>query len=383
MRLLPVIILVLAFTWGSPGPLAQSADSPIKVFGYFQTSFQQWTAYDDHPDNNTFNLQQMNLFLQKDLGSDWTAFINLEFLNNFSSGRRWGSFSLEEAWIRYRKDNRLQLKIGLLTPIFNNLNEIKNRTPLLPYIIRPLAYETSFNEFIDVDAFTPIQAFTQVYGFIPWNGLKFDYALYLGNSPNINNDPTRGQTGIDTTTTLLYGGRVGLRFNDIKLGFSGTYDNDNVGTRLAPVLSRPISELNELPRRRLGADLSVNIAPFQLEGEFIDVKLGDDPQILKQEVSFYYATLGYHLTEQFFAYGSYWYLDSQVDIASTTSSADEFEDISIPTMGIYYNLTDRVRFKAQHAWVAISNEFRDFGETATAKVSADFRVATVAISVWF
>ena len=42
-----------------------------------------------------------------------------------------GSTKLEEVWVKYRADRRFNLKMGMLIPIFNNLNEINNRTALL------------------------------------------------------------------------------------------------------------------------------------------------------------------------------------------------------------------------------------------------------------
>src|SRR3990172_1998805 len=211
--------------------LAQNDNSNLKIFGYFQNTLIHETGYktvfDSEPDKNSFSLQQLNLFFQKEVASKWRAFINFEFVNNFSSSRRWGSANLEEAWISYRLNPKFNLKFGLLLPIFNNLNEIKNRTPLLPYIIRPIAYETSFESFIPVDEFLPSRAFVQMYGFLPVNNLKFDYAVYLGNSPNVNADPEIGQTGVDTTNTFLLGGRIGLRYKELKIGFSATRDNVN------------------------------------------------------------------------------------------------------------------------------------------------------------
>ncbi len=47
---------------------AQTSDSPLKIFGYFQNEFeyQKATADIDEFDQNTFVLQQLNLFFQKD-----------------------------------------------------------------------------------------------------------------------------------------------------------------------------------------------------------------------------------------------------------------------------------------------------------------------------
>jgi hypothetical protein len=184
---------------------AQVGESPIRLFGYFQTQFAHQDIEND-VSANSFNLQQMNIFAQKDLGKNWTSLINLEFLNTFSSERLWGAFNLEEVWVRYRAGKGFSLKIGLQIPVFNNLNEINNKTPLVPYIIRPLAYETSFSEFIDIEDFIPRRTFLQAYGYFPIENFKIDYAIYAGNSPNIG---TRGdnlvgiQSGVDTTNSFL------------------------------------------------------------------------------------------------------------------------------------------------------------------------------------
>ncbi len=180
-RLRAIIILLMLFIRVC-STHAQFGESPIRIFGYFQNSFQHWTTFEERPKQNSFSLQQLNLFFQKDLGTNWTAFVNFEFLNNFSSGRQWGSAKLEEAWVKYRANMRFNLKLGLLIPIFNNLNWIKNRTPLLPYIIRPLAYETSFSEFILIDVLTPVQAFTQVYGFFPAGKRNLTMRLILATA---------------------------------------------------------------------------------------------------------------------------------------------------------------------------------------------------------
>jgi hypothetical protein len=110
------------------------ADGDLQVFGFFQNAFIHQTEYTATPPfngesaRNSFSVQQHNLFFRKDLDRNWRAFVNHKGFNSFSSSRRWGSLNLEEAWVRYRANS--------------NLNEINNRTPLLPYIIRPLVYDT-------------------------------------------------------------------------------------------------------------------------------------------------------------------------------------------------------------------------------------------------
>lgn len=384
MTLLCAIATLLVSSTAVPTTFAQEKETPIKIFGYFQNSFQQWTAFEDRPKQNSFSLQQLNLFFQKDLGTNWTAFVNFEFLNNFSSGRQWGSTKLEEAWVKYRANMRFNLKLGLLIPIFNNLNEIKNRTPLLPYIIRPLAYETSFSEFILIDVLTPVQAFAQVYGFLPAGEAKFDYAVYVGNSPNINNDPSIGQTGIDTTATFLFGGRLGYRYGELKLGLSATYDKDNAAEELAPELNIPRSELSAIPKTRFGGDLSYNFANFSFESEFIKVSLDKDNPKLERSLDFYYVTLGYHFTEALFIYGSYWFLDSHAALPALPNERKvEDEDIKVATFGASYKMMDKVWLKAQFARVRLDHEEQLLPEGMVTRTEDDFSIFALAVSVLF
>jgi len=377
-----LILCFLLLAIASAG--AQSQEKPLRIFGYFQNSFQQWTAFQERPKQNSFSLQQLNLFFQKDLGTNWTAFVDFEFLNNFSSSRQWGSFNLEEVWVKYRADMRFNLKLGLLIPIFNNLHEIKNRTPLLPYIIRPLAYETSFSEFIEIEVLTPVRAFAQVYGFFPAGEAKFDYAVYVGNSPNINNDPNIDQTGIDTTATFLFGGRLGWRYGELKIGLSATYDKDNAAEELAPELNIPRSELSAIPKTRFGGDLSYDFANFSFESEFIKVSLERDIPKLEQNLDFYYATLGYHFSEELFIYGSYWFLDAHSEIpAPPNERQKEDGNVKIATIGASYSMMDRVRLKAQFARVRLVNEEQLLPAGAFTKREDDFSIFALAVSVIF
>ncbi|MCH8872389.1 porin [candidate division KSB1 bacterium] len=376
-----LILCFLLLAIASAG--AQSQEKPLRIFGYFQNSFQQWTAFQERPKQNSFSLQQLNLLLQKRLGTNWTAFVNFEFLNNFSSSRQWGSFNLEEVWVKYRADMRFNLKLGLLIPIFNNLHEIKNRTPLLPYIIRPLAYETSFSEFIQIEVLTPVRAFAQVYGFFPAGEAKFDYAVYVGNSPNINNDPSIDQTGIDTTATFLFGGRLGWRYGELKLGLSATYDKDNAAEVLAE-LNIPRSELSAIPKIRFGGDLSYNFANFSFESEFIKVSLDKDNPKLEQNLDFYYATLGYHFTEELFIYGSYWFLDAHTGKPALPNGRKEEDgNLKLATIGASYSMMDRVRLKAQFARVKLVNEEQLLPAGAFTKREDDFSIFALAVSVIF
>lgn len=382
--ILPCLI-VLSFT----NIHAQIEESPIKIFGYFQNSFQYWTTMEDRRQQDSFSLQQLNFFLQKDLGRNWTALVNFEFLNNFSSSHQWGAANLEEAWLRYRRNEKFSIKLGLQIPIFNNLNEINNRTPLLPYIIRPLVYETSFGEFYPVEEFVPARAFAQIYGFLPLGQVKLDYAVYMGNSSNVSSGAEASsasrneQTGIDTTTTFLFGGRVGLRYGDLKLGLSATHEKRNDFMYLAPDIGRPRSELKEIPAKRLGGDLSYGFANLWLESEFILVDIDPGIPELNLSLEFYYATLGYYWTERLFVYGSYWITQSKITILFINEDYEEEEEILVPNFGVAYNLSDRIRMKAQYARVSSDDTIRKTLPDAVTKQEDNFSVYSVAVSVFF
>ncbi len=368
MTRLKTIILALLLSCGASPIHAQPSGADLKVFGYFQASLGYRKDLDSTLESKSFSLQQLNLFLQKELAQRWTIFINFELVNSFSSFRNWGAHNLEEAWVNYRHSAQFKLKLGLQVPTFNNLNEIKNRTPLLPYIIRPLAYESSFNEIIALDEFAPGQAFVQLYGFIPAKELKIEYAMFVGNSPNINSDPRRGQTGVDTTKLFLVGGRFGLRTGNFKLGVSATYDHLNFSR--APLAQRySTSSFKKVPRLRLGGDFSLNVGKWLWESEFIRVTYDDDIPELNIDKKFYYGTLGFQLTERFLAYGGYWFIGE---------NALPLRDLDIiaPTVGAAFNLSEAIFVKTQYGPVRFETS-----RPAASETRADYYY--LAISVIF
>ena len=378
-RILCLFGLILAVS----STFAQREEMPIKIFGYFQTTFQHWTAQADHQEFNSFSLQQLNLFFQKDITRSWSAFVNFEFLNNFSSIRQWGSANLEEAWVKYRLNEKFSLKLGLQIPIFNNLNTIKNRTPLLPYIIRPIAYETSFTEFIPIEEFVPHRAFVQAYGFFPSGEVKFEYAAYLGNSPNINDDRERGQTGVDTMSAVLVGGRLGIRYQELKFGISATRENrsDFIGSE--PLFAIATFRFDNILSVRLGGDLSYNVANFSLESEFINVDVSSDIVELGTDLDFYYATLGYNFTDRFFLYGSYWTIKSRAEYLVPENGFINTEEITVPNAGISFNLYDRIRIKGQFAHVSDEYIERDGSGNSRLEKKVSFNIYALAVSVFF
>lgn len=361
-----IALAVLLFLLGAQAS-AQDEKKNLHVFGYFQAALGHQRDVTLLREVKSFTLQQLNLFLRKEVMENWSAFVNFEMVNSYSSQRGWGAFSLEEAWINYRRSDQFKLKLGLLTPTFNNLHEIKNRTPLLPYIIRPVVYESSFSEIVGVDEFAPHHAFVQAYGFIPMRDTKWDYALYLGNSPNINSDPRRGVTGVDTTRKFLVGGRVGVRHGFFKAGVSAAHDNfdthalrDSLITRF-PAFSFPADKFENTERLRLGVDLSFTSDRWLWEAEYIHVSYNFGAGPVDFDKRFAYGTLGYRFKDRLLTYVSYW------DAHENQLPVRNEQAFQVKSFGFAYEANEMLVLKAQFASAhfddAFYHEQRDFNYT--------------------
>lgn len=369
-------LLFLSLWCVSAPAQAQFGESDLRIFGYFQTLFQYQRQDLRDINASSFSLQQLNLFLQKDLAKNWRAFVNVEAVNTFNSKRNWGSLRFEEAWARYRSGVKFNLKVGLQIPTFNHFNEIKNRTPLLPYAIRPLVYESSFEEFVSVDEYLPTRAFIQVYGFLPYEDLKVDYALYVGNSPNINDSSNWGQTGVDTTASLMVGGRVGIRFAGLKAGVSMTRQNTDFFDFATELYGGTTREYQDIIQRRLGFDVSFALNKLYFESEYISVSYEESKAIANVDKDFYYGTLGYELTEAASIYGTYWHTGEDLEIVDFI--------ISIWSAGFAYEVNDRTTLKAQYARVKASEEVKQaFGFALPSVTQAHSNYFAAALSVFF
>ena len=357
-----MISLVLALLI-STGIYGQTDIYGLKLYGFFQTSFLHEktsvvSSYipNDDKTHNSFWTQQMNIFLSKDINDHFSTFINFEFTNTYSSKKNWGAFSIEEAWIKYSRNNLINIKGGLFIPSFNNLNEIKNRTILLPYIFRPFVYETQLGSTIPLSAFVPQSANLGLYGNLPLNELKFNYSIYVGNSEDSyteTNVTPNGTASVDTSKFKLVGGRVGLHYNSIKFGISGTFDRTN----------QSANGVGDVSRMRIGADLSFSLAGFKWESEYIKVKhsLKDtqEAQLLflnsmspfittSLDKEFYYAALSYDITDNIYMYGKY---DNIKDEAAfiTTSGVKGY------SIGGGYKPADDILLKIQYQKVECDN----------------------------
>lgn len=347
-----------------------NAQSDLRLFGYFQgVAYNQTNdittdvyaggnllqSREVNEEYSSFDLQQANIMLQKDFGKGWGMFMNLEWTNNYSSSKQWGAFNFQEAFITYRGNDYFNLKAGMFLQTFNNLNEIINRTPLLPYLIRPFAYESAYDDLRATEDFLPQKALIQINGFIPVGPAKIDYAFNFGNAEDsyFTNPETAGNNqivGISETSLKSVGGRVGLRVSDLKVGGSFTFDSDK-------------QEFGNIPRTRIGADLSYYIAGFTLAGEVIMITedLTDEQTALVESFGFenldkmfYYALLQYDITDNLYAYGLYNYIEDNF----APFIAEGATGIS---GGLGYRITDEILCKAQYQQISIDAAFTQEG----------------------
>jgi hypothetical protein len=348
---------------------AQDAQ-PIDLYGFFQSKFTYIPESPLEKEKSSFSVQQMNLMFRKELGQDFTAFVNLQLTNSFSTERSWGAMDIEEAWMSYKFNDEFSVKAGLLIPTFNNLNEIKNRTPLLPYIIRPSVYESSMGQLVSLDDFVPQRAYIQISGTKMFEDLKLDYALYVGNSdPAYLTSSNSGTlvSGNDTSMFKLIGGRLGIRTGSLKAGISGTYDREKVEEEAGPM----VFSAGDVPRVRIGGDVSFKAGDFNFEGEFILCRFsmsdqskavlrslvqmttnpftGKSPFGVEQDENFYYVNLMYDINEYWFVYGGGSYLQDAAD----TYFAD---GMILPTIGGGFRPIDSVIIKGQYVYVEAKNK---------------------------
>jgi hypothetical protein len=395
---------------------AQNTDD-IYVFGFAQTIFNnkniESVAYpypEGNPVNgipfvfesnfksNTFAAHQINLFFRKTISDDVTFFLNFEATGTFSTNNRSGNFEIPEAWISYAHSDAFNLKLGLLLPRFNNLNEIKNRLPLFPYIIRPPVYEGLFSGIIQLEDYVPQQAFIQFSGdlFITDNILA-DYAVYVGNAESSYNSQLGPGEGSITTEEggalfrgeslskkLLVGGRIGIKnfARDFKFGISSTFDHDNRNELDQRSISRFdgifIPAYGDVPRYRLGADLSFRIRNLDFESEYIGVfhdysDIRNIPQYRNASLNkmSFYANLTYNINEKVFLFGGYGEVRDNSFEFMVPDSPDKAGLIN-KAGGLGYRFLDSVVLKAQYTNLK-------FGENPYTDLKVQFLTAGVSV----
>ncbi len=335
-----VILLGLLFSF-TDTTKAQSSDDDLYIFGFSQVIFNHRyieslvkptlsvpTGYYTESYANSFALHQVNLFFQKPINDRTTFFLNLEASGSYSTKTPSGNFEIPEGWISFQVTDNLEIKTGLLLPKFNNLLEIKNRLPLFPYLVRPLMYETLLSNLFDSEDYKPKNAYFQLYGFNNISdNLILDYAFYIGNAEDsflssipagalgAEEESTALYQGENLNTALLYGGRIGIEneFRTFKFGTSFTIDEDD-RTKIEssffrlPELTTPV--MGEIPRYRLGFDLSFTYKKFAWESEFMGA-FHDHSKVREINVFrnanlnkyFTYGNLTYNITNDFYVFG--------------------------------------------------------------------------------
>ncbi|MFZ4619283.1 MAG: hypothetical protein ACOYNS_01890 [Bacteroidota bacterium] len=330
------------------------------------------------------NIQQLNLFFRKELSQNFTSWISLQFVNNFSStSQNVGKFSLDEVWLKYDYSTALSFKAGLLVPRFNYLHEIKNKTPLLPYISRPLVYESSVSGTIDPSTFLPEKAIAQISGYLPVNDLTFEYSMFVGQLDKNYQQPALESNGIsgglDSVNFKAFGGRAGVKYGDAWFGVSATTDKQLDNMKL------DTTRIQHINRTRIGLDVGYTIYNVFIEGEYIKVSL--DSKVSSKDLGkeFYYATIGYNFTEDLFAYGTFSKLkDKQIDFLSTGMTGT--------LIGAGYRPDPSVVVKAQYSTYNVKDAVvavvlplgPPIGNYATnANLNLDYKTYALAVSVLF
>jgi hypothetical protein len=419
MRPTLLILALYAFCATTSSYAQITGEDDLNIFGYWQGQFlyipedPRFDFRDVIAERNYGKIQQLNLMFSERFSESFGAFINVEFIDNYNSSENWGSLSLEEAWIRYRHSDLLNVKAGQLIPAYGNLNEVKNRFPYLPYIIRPIVYESSFYTIVSLPDYLPNKAFLEAYGAKRFGGLTLDYAAYVGNAgPSYTASSSdlswAANPGHDTSNFNTVGGRVGFRYDDVNLGsvkagFSMAVDKDNweaaqpgaltvvldpsTGAPVIdpatgqPTLAPVMVQFGNLHRHKMNVDFSYRNFGFDLTAEYIMVQY--DPTDAQQaaldafeaqmaatpaqavatrivgkefDKTFYYATLGYRFLEDFYIYGSFNHMDDKL--------SHNLEDgVDLYTFGLNYTVNDNIVIKAQGAQA--ENVKEDFDYTIT------------------
>lgn len=354
MKLKQTVLSLVIMLSLSTAVFGQSDD--LKIFGYFQNNYTYFNVYTGDTQSmstNSFLMQQMNVFLQKNINTQFSAFVNVEFTNSFSLQDSIGGFNIQEAWLKYSPSSLFNLKAGVLIPRFNNFNEIKNRTVLLPYVYRPIAYETYFFTQFGTSEFVPTSANLQVYGDIPVGKLSLNYAAFYGNSETSmeNKNSNFWGPGQDPTPYKMVGGRIGAEYDNLQLGVSVTNDRKNLnqegnGFQMAKY------NLGYVPRTRFGAYLNYSLAGFELEAEIIKVyyNLSDgQKQTLASnplnpasfDKTFDHVNLLYNFTDKLAAYVGYDYMKAEDNFFTASG-------VKIYNYGVSYKATDGILLKAQY-----------------------------------
>ncbi len=377
MKTIHTITMLCALACGMATSVrAQDEYSDLHVFGYLQAAYVEIPESFLGPRSTTFFVQQANLMAAKEFDNHFSSFLNLQFTNGFNSKLGWGTMNLEEGWVKYSYSSALNVKGGLLLPTFNAMLQVRNRTPLLPYIVRPLVYEPLMTDRLNIEAFLPVRANVEVYGSVPIaHALDIEYAVFLGNSESSYIISGQGAgfqvSGMDTSMSKLWGGRIGMATSWMRAGVSMTSDKEN----------QVAFGLGTLPRYRYGADLSVHIAQFSFDGEVLLVRPGMDARqkAVLALVGTFNPALGTDLDRQFLYGTVLWDISEATYVYGglSTLKVDDYKGMAQGvdewTIGGGWRPNENIVLKAQYANIRCTSPF----------FPLDLGLPIIAISVMF
>ncbi len=303
------------------------------------TNDEMGLKFNENLTNSSFAVQQLDIMFTNEFEYNIKTFVDLTFNWNYDSENEWGQLGIQEAWAQYSLGDKLNFQFGQIIPRFNYNNEMRNKLPILPYIIRPVYYENILNSIFNVEDLMPSKSFIQIHGMLPiMSNIRFDYSIFAGNSEDsyilndrdsrafLINDDISG-TDPNGTKQKLLGSRIGIHTasESVRLGFSFTHDYDN---RQDSILKLWKSPTGELERIRLGVDMNFSFSGFELDGEFIYVGYNVDdehldfkeienaPVLMKQKEYYiisYYGSLLYNISNDIFIYARYNVIDNTID----------------------------------------------------------------------
>jgi hypothetical protein len=115
---------------------------------------------------------------------------------------------------------------------------------------------------------------------------------------------------------------------------------------------------------------------FSFSAEYIKV-LYDTDSFVDLDKQFFYATIGYRITEDLFSYFSLYSTQEKYNFSSSEYKHFNTEvSVTIPNVGLSYDINDRIKLKAQFARVDV-----DVKNTSIESVLTFYYAA--AISVFF
>jgi hypothetical protein len=267
-----------------------ATEPPLRIYGWTDMGLNKtWVTAHDHvnrilpSDAATFVVGNINLYFDFQPTEKWSSLVELRF-TNLPDGAdvvgptgpaltrtttndygapisysfvQLGGLILERAYIQYRHDDALQIRVGqFLTPF--GIWNVDHGTPTLIALALPV--------FMVESLFPAAQIGVEVVGSRQAADWELGYMAYLSNG--------RTPGGVDPTDDKMFGGRVyasrrrpwGLQVG--LSGLTGRYSDRQARlTSLMPVVYTQV-EATAYREIDLGADVSLDIGRLRLRSEF-------------------------------------------------------------------------------------------------------------------